>query len=138
MLNTEKLFTVAGTATNPDGTTKVRFANDLVARIKILNKAGCTNLELVELPQPMTKLEAITYLQGLGTITGDAAFVLEGKAAEKSKVAKKSEVKVLATKPSIASIRARKHVGVNVAAASLLASLLTSQISNKGEDQVEA
>lgn len=138
MLNTEKLFTVAGTATNPDGTTKVRFANDLVARIKILNKAGCTNLELVELPQPMTKLEAITYLQGLGTITGDAAFVLEGKAAEKSKVAKKSEVKVLATKPSIASIRARKHVGVNVAAASLLASLLTSQISNKGEDQIEA
>ena len=86
----------------------------------------------------MTKLEAITYLQGLGTITGDAAFVLDGKAAEKSKVAKKSEVKVLATKPSIASIRARKHVGVNVAAASLLASLLTSQISNKGEDQVEA
>ena len=144
MLNTEKLFTVeklctvAGTATNPDGTTKVRFANDLVARIKILNKAGCTNLELVELPQPMTKLEAITYLQGLGTITGDAAFVLDGKAAEKSKVAKKSEVKVIATKPSIASIRARKHVGVNVAAASLLASLLTSQISNKGEDQVEA
>ena len=138
MLNTEKLFTVAGTATNPDGTTKVRFANDLVARIKILNKAGCTNLELVELPRPMTKLEAITYLQGLGTITGDAAFVLEGKAAEKSKVAKKSEVKVLATKPSIESIRARKHVGVNVAAASLLASLLTSQISNKGEDQVEA
>ena len=138
MLNTEKLFTVAGTATNPDGTTKVRFANDLVARIKILNKAGCTNLELVELPRPMTKLEAITYLQGLGTITGDAAFVLEGKAAEKSKVAKKSEVKVIATKPSIASIRARKHVGVNVAAASLLASLLTSQISNKGEDQVEA
>ena len=51
----DKLFTVAGTATNPDGTTKVRFANDLVARVKILTKAGCTNIELVELPQPMTK-----------------------------------------------------------------------------------
>ena len=37
---TEKTFTVAGTATL-NGNTKVRFANDLVARIKILNKAGC-------------------------------------------------------------------------------------------------
>jgi hypothetical protein len=44
-----KTFTVAGTATNPDGTTKARFANDFVARIKILNKAGCTNVNLVEL-----------------------------------------------------------------------------------------
>ena len=39
MSTTEKLFSVAGTATNPDGTTKARFANDLVARHKILNKA---------------------------------------------------------------------------------------------------
>jgi len=138
MLNTEKLFTVAGTATNPDGTTKVRFANDLVARIKILNKAGCTNLELVELPRPMTKLEAITYLQGLGTITGDAAFVLEGKAAEKSKVAKKSEVKVIATKPSIASIRARKPKAADVEAVALLASVMSNIVRDKGEDQVEA
>ena len=45
----EKLFTVAGTATNADGTVKVRFANDLVARIKILNNNNCTNINLVEL-----------------------------------------------------------------------------------------
>ena len=56
---TEKLFTVAGTATNADGTVKARFANDLVARIKILNKAGCTDINLVELPKAMTKLEAL-------------------------------------------------------------------------------
>jgi hypothetical protein len=43
----DKLFTVAGTARNPDGTVKARFANDLVARIKILNKAGCTDINLV-------------------------------------------------------------------------------------------
>ena len=57
-----KQFTVAGTATNPDGTTKARFANDLVARIKILNKAGCTNINLMELPKPMTKLEALEFM----------------------------------------------------------------------------
>ena len=66
MSKTEKMFTVAGTATNPDGTTKARFANDLVARIKILNKAGCTNINLVDLPQAMTKLEALQHLQTLG------------------------------------------------------------------------
>jgi len=33
-MSADKLFTVAGTATNSDGTTKARFANDLVARIK--------------------------------------------------------------------------------------------------------
>ena len=47
---TEKLFTVAGTATQ-NGNTKVRFANDLVARIKILNKNNCTDINLVELPK---------------------------------------------------------------------------------------
>jgi len=89
-----KLFTVAGTATNPDGTTKTRFANDLVARIKILNKAGCTNVNLVELPQPMTKLQALEYLGTLGTYEGDAAYAIANKTTEKSRVARKGEIKV--------------------------------------------
>jgi hypothetical protein len=90
---TDKLFTVAGTATNPDGTTKVRFANDLVARVKILTKAGCTNIELVELPEPMTKLAALEYLQAQRK-SGDEGYVIANKLAEKSKVAKKGEVRV--------------------------------------------
>ena len=95
---TNKLFSVAGTATNPDGTTKARFANDLVARIKILNKAGCTNINLVELPRAMTKLEALQYLTEQGITEGDAGFAVANKLAEKSKLAKKGEVKVKATK----------------------------------------
>jgi hypothetical protein len=89
-----KLFTVAGTATNPDGTTKARFANDLVARIKILNKAGCSNVNLVELPRAMTKLEALEHLNSMGTYTGDAAYAIANKTAEKSRAARKSEVSV--------------------------------------------
>jgi len=92
-MTTEKLFTVAGTATNPNGTAKARFANDLVARIKILNKAGCTNINLIELPSPMTKLQALQHLQSLG-ITGDAGYAVANKLSEKIKVAKKGEVKV--------------------------------------------
>jgi len=101
----EKLFTVAGTAKNPNGTVKARFANDLVARIKILNKAGCTDINLIELPRAMTKLEALQHLQSLGQ-TGDAGYAVANKLAEKTKVAKKGEVKVKATKASAKSIEA--------------------------------
>jgi hypothetical protein len=94
----EKLFTVAGTATNADGTVKARFANDLVARIKILNKAGCTNINLIELPKAMTKLEALQHLQSLGITEGDAGYAVANKLAEKTKIAKRGEIKVKATK----------------------------------------
>jgi len=97
---TDKLFTVAGTATNADGTTKARFANDLVARIKILNKAGCTAINLMELPSPMTKLQALQFLQDTQGYTGDASYAVANKLAEKSKVAKKGEVMVKAVKAS--------------------------------------
>jgi hypothetical protein len=105
---TDKLFSVAGTATNADGTTKARFANDLVARIKILNKSGCTNINLMELPEPMTKLQALQYLTAQGIVDGDAGYAVSAKLAEKSKVAKKGEVKVKAEAPSMSKIRARK------------------------------
>ncbi len=94
MSATEKLFSVAGTATNADGTVKARFANDLVARIKILNKAGCTAINLVELPEPMTKLQALQYLQSIGITEGEAGYAVANKLAEKARVAKRGEVKV--------------------------------------------
>ena len=102
-MSQDKLFTVAGTATNPNGTTKARFANDLVARIKILNKAGCTAINLVELPSPMTKLQALQYLTEQG-VTGDAGYAVANKLAEKSKIAKRGEVKVKAVKTSAKSV----------------------------------
>ena len=102
---TEKLFTVAGTAKNADGTVKARFANDLVARIKILNKAGCTDINLVELPSAMTKLQALQYLTEQG-VTGDAGYAVANKLAEKTKLAKKGEVKVAGA--SIKSAKAEK------------------------------
>jgi hypothetical protein len=115
---TEKLFTVAGTATNADGTTKARFANDLVARIKILNKSKCTDINLVELPEPMTKLQALQFLQAQGVTDGEAGYAVSAKLAEKSKVAKKGEVKVAgvkakskATKPAVTAEQVLAAVG---------------------------
>jgi hypothetical protein len=103
MATVEKLFTVAGTATNADGTAKARFANDLVARIKILNKAGCTNINLQELPHAMTKLQALQFLQEQGQ-TGDAGYAVANKLAEKTKLAKRGEVKVKVAKTSAKSV----------------------------------
>jgi hypothetical protein len=102
-MSQEKLFTVAGTATNPNGTVKARFANDLVARIKILNKAGCTDINLMELPSAMTKLQALQYLTEQGITAGDAGYAVANKLAEKSKIAKRGEVKVKAVKTSAKS-----------------------------------
>jgi hypothetical protein len=104
----EKLFTVAGTATNADGTVKARFANDLVARIKILNKAGCTNINLMELPTAMTKLQALQYLTEQGVTAGDAGYAVANKLAEKTKIAKKGEVRVKATKATASAKSADK------------------------------
>lgn len=105
MAQADKLFTVAGTATQ-NGVTKTRFANDMVARVKILTKAGCTNINLVELPRPMTKLEALQHLQSIGITDGDAGYAVANKLAEKTKLAKKSEIKV-AVKPSRVSAKSK-------------------------------
>jgi precorrin-3B methylase len=102
-MSNEKLFTVAGTATQ-NGVTKARFANDLVARIKILNKSGCTNINLIELPHAMTKLQALQHLQSVGITEGDAGYAVSAKLAEKAKVAKSAEVRV-AVKPSAAALK---------------------------------
>ena len=96
-------FTVAGVSTQ-HGITKVRFANDIVSRTKLLAKGGHSPLELVELPKAMTKLEALQHLQTLGITIGDAGFAVANKLAEKSKVAKKGEIKVKATR--VASAKA--------------------------------
>jgi hypothetical protein len=42
----------------------------------------------------MTKLEALQHLQTLGITDGDAGFAVSNKLAEKSRVAKRGEVKV--------------------------------------------
>ena len=59
---TDKLFTVVGTS-KLDGAVKVRFAND-VMRTKVLQKHGHEDIILVELPEAMTKLDAVKAIQG--------------------------------------------------------------------------
>lgn len=58
-----KTFTIAGVSTQ-HGKTKQRFANGSVKnRAKILERAGCTDIQLFDLPAPMTKDEARAWLE---------------------------------------------------------------------------
>ena len=68
---TDKQFTVAGTS-KLDGEYKVRFAND-VLRIKVLAKHGHEDITLVELPNAMSKLEAVKFIQGLDEFSSVSA-----------------------------------------------------------------
>jgi hypothetical protein len=61
---TDKLFTVAGTSKHPEQGYKVRFANDTL-RLKVLTKSGHEDINLIELPEAMTKLAAVKFIQGL-------------------------------------------------------------------------
>ena len=55
------MFTVTGVSTLK-GEVKVRFANDMT-RVKVLAKNGHTDVELMELPQPMDKPAVVTFLK---------------------------------------------------------------------------
>ena len=59
---TTKTFSVAGTSRLPNGTVKVRFSKDFVSRIKILNKNGHSDIELIELGSEMSKAEICQML----------------------------------------------------------------------------
>ena len=63
------MFTVAGLS-RQNGTLKLRFANDFVTRVKVLARNGHKDIDLVELPQAMTKDAAVAYLSTLTQFEG--------------------------------------------------------------------
>ena len=68
-----RTFKVAGTSTDPKGSSKVRFANDYVGRIKILNMRKHTDIKLIELEKPMNKKEICDFLLGHADFQTEAA-----------------------------------------------------------------
>ena len=94
------MFTVTGVSTL-NGKTKVRFANDLVSRVKILNKDGHTDINLIELPTAVSKADAVKHLK---TTDLYAKFGAAIDAADE-KYSSLGTVKV--TKPSLDAIKAR-------------------------------
>ena len=91
---TQKKFAVAGVSTL-NGKTKIRFANDTM-RIKILAKNGHTNVELVSLPNEMTKAEIAAYLTEIGFGSNKPAVL-----AAISYIAKKNPAPEAAKAPAV-------------------------------------
>ena len=115
-------FKVVGITTHGDST-KVRFTDDMVRRIKQFTKGGATRADFIELPNEMTKLEALKYMatQPEFASASDQATIADC-IADREKEAGKGEVKVKATKtkPSVEAIKARakKSVKAEVSAES--------------------
>jgi hypothetical protein len=98
-------FQVTGISTF-NGKTKVRFANDLVSRVKILVKDGHADINLMELKEPLTKLECVRYLK----TTDLYADFSEAIDAAEEKYAHLNVVKIRRAGLSIDAIKARAGI----------------------------
>jgi hypothetical protein len=81
----DKLFSVAGVSTL-NGVVKYRVANSL-KREAILKKSGHTAIKLVELPNPMTKEDAFTFIAAHADFQTDRPTA-KGGVAPKAKTEK--------------------------------------------------
>ena len=106
----EQVFKVAGITTH-NGNSKVRFTDDLIRRVKQFTKGGASRIDLIELPNAMTKLEALKYLQSHADYQSpDDQALISDAIADREKTSTKGEVKVKATKaskPNLEAIKAR-------------------------------
>lgn len=112
-----KTFKFAGVSKRA-GAFKARFANDQM-RVKVLAKTGSSDIDLIELKHPMTKLEAVAFLLKINFDNGNALVrealeSYQGKHtdAPKAKAPAKAKAPVKAktatkSKPSLDAIAAR-------------------------------
>jgi len=77
-----KTFKFAGVSKRA-GSFKARFANDQM-RVKVLAKTGSSDIDLIELKEPMTKLDAVAFLLKINFDNGNA-LVREALEAYQSK-----------------------------------------------------
>jgi hypothetical protein len=113
-------FKVAGTS-SLNGTTKVRFANDML-RVKVLEKNGHKNVDLVEFISPLTKEQAVAKLIEMDFAKGDKIIMdalanALDKRSEKPAKAPKAKAKATVKKgPSMDAIKAKAAVAKTKAA----------------------
>jgi hypothetical protein len=94
-----KTFTFAGVS-RLNGTIKARFANDAL-RVKVLQKGGHTEIDLIEFPTALTKEQAVAKLIEMDFAKGNTEIVaaLEAEVEKRApKSANKEQKKTKETK----------------------------------------
>ncbi len=109
-----KTFTVVG-ITERDNVSKVRFANDIVRRVKQFSGPENTRVTLVELPNAMTKIEALNYMLTMDEFkTDDDQALISDTLDDKQREAKKNVVRVTKPNMSLDAIKSRPRVDTTV------------------------
>jgi outer membrane biosynthesis protein TonB len=101
-------FTQAGVS-RLKGEFKVRFANDAL-RVKVLAKNGHTDIDLMELPTPMTKEAAVAYLLDINFDNGNT----EVRAALEAEVDKRTEKPKAEKAPKEPKVKKEKKTKVSM------------------------
>jgi hypothetical protein len=107
-----KTFKFAGVSKRA-GAFKARFANDQM-RVKVLAKTGSSDIDLIELKSPMTKLEAVAFLLKINFDNGNKlvrealeAYQTKHTDAPKAAAPKAAPKAKAKSKPSLDAIAAR-------------------------------
>lgn len=110
---TTQTFTVVGITVH-NGNAKVRFTDDMVRRVKQFSKGGATRIDFIELPNPMTKIEALKYMLTHPDFQSlEDQATIEDSLEDKEREARKGTVKVK-SKPSLDAIKNRPRKDVSV------------------------
>lgn len=100
-----KTFKFAGVSRR-NGSFKARFANDQM-RVKVLAKTGSSDIDIIELKEPMTKEAAIAFLLSINFDNGNAevrAALEEGLAKRQPQAKAEPRAKV---KPTMEGIKVK-------------------------------
>jgi hypothetical protein len=124
-----KLFTVAGTSVL-DGVKTYRFANDM-SRVKVLERVGHTDVELIELPKAMSKEDAVEFLTAKG-ITADKA--IKAVVAKVAKVAKPVKTKL----PKVVTVNPRGAEAAAANAEYFIKAWFNERVTPEQAEQIKA
>jgi len=110
---TTQVFKVVGITVH-NGNAKVRFTEDMVRRVKQFTKGGATRCDFIELPNEMTKIEALKYMLTCREFSSpEDQATIEETLYDKEREASKGEVRVK-SQPSLDSIKSRPRKDVTV------------------------
>jgi hypothetical protein len=110
---TSQTFKVVGITEN-NNNAKVRFTQDVVRRVKQFSKGGCTRIDFIELPQAMTKIEALKYMLTHPSFQSDEdQATIADTLADKEKELRKGTIRIK-NELSLDSIKKRPRNDVTV------------------------